>query len=48
VIAIGDLVRVHGLALVEAHEASEQLYRDDVRRIRIVTHPAHPLTIGRR
>jgi hypothetical protein len=48
VIAIGDLIRVQGLALVEAHEVREQLYRDEARRIRIVAHPAHPLTIGRR
>lgn len=48
VIAIGDLIRVQGLVLIEGHEASEQLYRDDARRIRVVAHPAHTLTIGRR
>jgi hypothetical protein len=48
VIAIGDRIRVQGLALVESHEVREQLYRDDARRTRIVAHPAHPLTIGRR
>jgi hypothetical protein len=48
VIAVGDRIRVQGLALVEAHEAAEQLYRDGVLRVRIVAHPGHPLTIGRR
>jgi hypothetical protein len=48
VIAIGDRVRVQGLALAEAHSTAEQLYRDGAQRIRIVAHTAHPLTIGRR
>jgi len=48
VIAVGDRIRVQGLALVEAHDAGERLYRDGVRRVRIVAHPGHPLTIGRR
>jgi hypothetical protein len=48
VIAIGDRIRVQGLALVEEHAAGEQLYREGPRRIRIIAHPAHPLTIGRR
>jgi len=48
VIAIGDRIRVQGLALVEAHVAAPQLYRGGAQRIRIIAHPAHPLTIGRR
>ena len=48
VIAIGDRVRVQGMALSEAHSATDQLYRDGAQRIRIVAHTAHPLTIGRR
>ena len=48
VIAVGDRVRVQGMAIAEAHAATEQLYRDGARRIRIVAHAAHPLTIGRR
>lgn len=48
VIAVGDRIRVQGLALVEAHDAGERLYRNGVRRVRIVAHPGHPLMIGRR
>ncbi len=48
VIAVGDRIRVQGLALIEAHDAGERLYRDGVRRVRIVAYPGHPLTIGRR
>jgi hypothetical protein len=48
VIAVGDRVRVQGMALAETHAAAERLYRDEARRICIVAHPAHPLTIGRR
>jgi hypothetical protein len=48
VIAVGDRVRVQGLALAEADAVAAQLYRDGAPRIRIVAHPEHPLTIGRR
>ena len=46
-VALGDQVRVQGLALIEAHPPAEQGYRDGVMQIRIVAHAAHPLTIGR-
>ena len=46
-IAVGDRVRVQGLALIEAHPLAEQGYSDSVTQIRIVAHAAHPLTIGR-
>jgi hypothetical protein len=46
-IAVGDRVRVQGLALIEAHPLAEYGYRDGVTQIRIVAHAAHPLTIGR-
>lgn len=48
VIAVGDRVRVQCQAIVETDIAREQLYRDQARKIRIVAHPDHPLTIGRR
>jgi hypothetical protein len=48
VISVGDRICVQGLAVVEAHAGADQLYRDGARRIRIIPHAAHPLTIGRR
>jgi len=48
VIAVGDRIRVQGLALAEADDDAAQLYRDGAPRIRIIAHPTHPLTIGRR
>lgn len=47
-IATGDQIRVQGLALVEAHQMGDHGYRERATQIRLVAHPAHPLTIGRR
>jgi hypothetical protein len=46
-IAVGDRIRLQGLALIEARPLAEQGYRGGATQIRIVAHPAHPLTIGR-
>lgn len=46
-IAVGDRIRVQGLALIEARPLTEQGYRGGATQIRLVAHPAHPLTIGR-
>lgn len=47
VIVEGDKIRVQGLALVEHAPPSDASgYRDTERRIRLVAHGAHPLTIG--
>jgi len=46
-IAAGDRVRVQGLAMIEADPMGERGYRDGVGQVRIVGHPAHPITIGR-
>jgi hypothetical protein len=47
VIVDGDTIKVQGLALVEhAPPSNEKGYRDTERRIRLVAHGAHPLTIG--
>ena len=46
----GDKIRVQGMAIVEIDPSAttERDYRADVpRRIRLVPHPDHPLTIGR-
>ncbi len=46
----GDRVAVQGMAIIEtdANAASERGYRDDApRKVRLVAHDAHPLTIGR-
>jgi hypothetical protein len=48
VVAAGDRIAVHGVAIVEhAHAADERGYRDAPTRIRIVAHGEHPLTIGK-
>ena len=44
----GEVVTIEGLALAESHAAAAQLYRDGATRFRIIAHPVHPLTIGRR
>jgi len=46
----GDKIRVQGMAIVEQDpgDSAERGYREDApRRIRLVPHAAHPLTIGR-
>jgi hypothetical protein len=45
----GTKIRVQGMAIVELDPApgGERGYREDARRIRLVPHENHPLTIGR-
>jgi hypothetical protein len=46
-IAVGDRIRVQGMAVVEAQPLGEQGYRGGTTEIRLVAHAAHPITIGR-
>jgi hypothetical protein len=44
----GDKIRVQGMAIVELDpSAPEGGYRDGSRKVRLVAHEGHPLTIGR-
>ena len=49
VVEPGDEIAVQGVATVEhpADEPGERGYRDAAKRIRLVAHPQHPLTIGK-
>jgi len=47
ILVAGDRIRVHGVALVDLDGPGERGYRDGPRRIRIVAHAGHPLTIDR-